>query len=246
MHPEVLDIFAAHPDCYFQVFTNGQLVTPDVARRLRQIGNVTPLVSIEGTEIISDERRGRPEVYARSMDGLQNCLDNKLLTEAMLRAYRSDLAPPQAPNIYDDPTRISALLVPGSSSATPRDPTAAQRQAGTAGRQPAGQGATVLREGDLDRGNPAGQAMPQGGAPPGVGVPITRTTPRSLREWNRPDPTFDEVPEGMQVPDEEQPPPVITPPPGGVYYRPGVQSTGRLSLQVVSEGRRAGRSGPTR
>jgi len=80
MHPEVLDIFAAHPDCYFQVFTNGQLITAEVARRLRQIGNVTPLVSIEGTEIISDERRGRPEVYARSMTGLQHCLDNKLLT----------------------------------------------------------------------------------------------------------------------------------------------------------------------
>jgi MoaA/NifB/PqqE/SkfB family radical SAM enzyme len=80
MHPDVLDIFAAHPDCYFQVFTNGQLITPDIARRLRQIGNVTPLVSIEGTEIISDQRRGRPEVYARSMDGLQNCLNNKLLT----------------------------------------------------------------------------------------------------------------------------------------------------------------------
>jgi MoaA/NifB/PqqE/SkfB family radical SAM enzyme len=76
MHPEVLDIFAAHPDCYFQVFTNGQLITGEVARRLRQIGNVTPLVSIEGTEIISDQRRGRPAVYARSMDGLQNCLDN--------------------------------------------------------------------------------------------------------------------------------------------------------------------------
>jgi MoaA/NifB/PqqE/SkfB family radical SAM enzyme len=80
MHPEVLDIFAAHRDCYFQVFTNGQLITADVARRLRQIGNVTPLVSIEGSEIISDERRGRPEVYARSMEGLQNCLDHKLLT----------------------------------------------------------------------------------------------------------------------------------------------------------------------
>src|SRR4029078_6756451 len=76
MHPDVLDIFAAHGDCYFQVFTNGQLITPEVSRRLRQIGNVTPLVSIEGTEIISDERRGRPEVYARSMTGLQNCLDH--------------------------------------------------------------------------------------------------------------------------------------------------------------------------
>ena len=30
--PQLLDLFAAHPDCYFQVFTNGQLITDDIAR----------------------------------------------------------------------------------------------------------------------------------------------------------------------------------------------------------------------
>jgi hypothetical protein len=38
-----------------------------------------------------------------------------------------------------------------------------------------------------------------------------------------------------------QPAPVITPPPGGVYYRPGIQSTGRLSLRIAPERPRAGR-----
>ncbi len=80
MHPELLEILAAHPDCYFQVFTNGQFITDEVARELRRLGNVTPLVSIEGSEIISDERRGRPDVYSRSMDGLHNCLKHKVLT----------------------------------------------------------------------------------------------------------------------------------------------------------------------
>jgi MoaA/NifB/PqqE/SkfB family radical SAM enzyme len=80
MHPQLLEILAAHPDCYFQVFTNGQFISEDVARQLRAMGNVTPLVSIEGTEIISDERRGRPQVYSRSMAGLENCLKHKLLT----------------------------------------------------------------------------------------------------------------------------------------------------------------------
>ncbi len=42
MHPELLQIFERHPDCYFQVFTNGQLITEDVARALRKFGNVTP------------------------------------------------------------------------------------------------------------------------------------------------------------------------------------------------------------
>ena len=80
MHDQLLDILAKHPDCYFQIFTNGQLITPDVARRMRQLGNITPLISVEGNEIVSDQRRGRPEVWSRTMEGLQNCLDHKLLT----------------------------------------------------------------------------------------------------------------------------------------------------------------------
>lgn len=80
MHPELLDILAAHRDCYFQVFTNGHFISDDVARRLRELGNVTPLVSVEGTEIISDERRGRLHVLSKTMEGLENCLRHKLLT----------------------------------------------------------------------------------------------------------------------------------------------------------------------
>lgn len=80
MHPQLLDIFAAHRDCYFQVFTNGQLITDEIAQELRRLGNVTPLVSIEGSEIISDERRGRLNVLSRTLDGLHACLRHKLLT----------------------------------------------------------------------------------------------------------------------------------------------------------------------
>ena len=80
MHPELLDLLAAHPDCYFQVFTNGQFITEKIAKRLRQIGNATPLVSIEGREIVSDERRGKKEVFTRTMRGLRACLDERILT----------------------------------------------------------------------------------------------------------------------------------------------------------------------
>ena len=80
MHSELFDILAAHPDAYFQVFTNGHFIDDAAAKRLRQLGNVTPLISIEGSEIISDERRGREGVYSKSMEGIQNCLNNKVLT----------------------------------------------------------------------------------------------------------------------------------------------------------------------
>ena len=80
MHPQLLEILAAHPDCYFQVFTNGHFITDEVAAKLRQLGNVTPLISVEGTEIISNERRGRPEVLSKTMEGLHNCLKHKVIT----------------------------------------------------------------------------------------------------------------------------------------------------------------------
>src|SRR5258706_9907322 len=80
MHTELLDVFAAHQDCYFQVFTNGQLITNDVAKELRKLGNVSPLISIEGNEIVSDERRGRLNGYNKTLAGLENCRPNKLIT----------------------------------------------------------------------------------------------------------------------------------------------------------------------
>jgi MoaA/NifB/PqqE/SkfB family radical SAM enzyme len=79
MHPELLDFFGDHPDCYFQVFTNGQLITDAVARQLRRLGNVSPLISLEGTETVSDERRGRLNVFNKSIAGLENCRKHRLL-----------------------------------------------------------------------------------------------------------------------------------------------------------------------
>jgi MoaA/NifB/PqqE/SkfB family radical SAM enzyme len=80
MHPQLLEILGAHRDCYFQVFTNGQFITDKVAAQLRQIGNVTPLISIEGREIVSDERRGKKDVLNKTLRGLDNCLRHRLLT----------------------------------------------------------------------------------------------------------------------------------------------------------------------
>src|SRR5947208_2024841 len=80
MHPQLFEILEAHPDCYFQVFTNGQFITDEKAKRLRQLGNVTPLISVEGNEIVSDQRRGRPGVLSKTMQGVENCLKNKVFT----------------------------------------------------------------------------------------------------------------------------------------------------------------------
>lgn len=80
MHPKLLEMLAEHPDCYFQVFTNGQFITDARAQELRRLGNVTPLISVEGNEIISDERRGRAGVFSKTMEGIRNCLKHKVFT----------------------------------------------------------------------------------------------------------------------------------------------------------------------
>ncbi|MEX1229734.1 MAG: radical SAM protein [Planctomycetaceae bacterium] len=79
MHPHLLEFLAAHPDCYFQIFTNGQLITPEVAKELRRLGNSTILVSIEGSEIVSNERRGGKDVLNKTMEGLRNAIAERLI-----------------------------------------------------------------------------------------------------------------------------------------------------------------------
>jgi MoaA/NifB/PqqE/SkfB family radical SAM enzyme len=91
MHPQFFDILAAHPDCYFQVFTNGHLIDDAAARELRRLGNATPLVSIEGTKIVSDERRGRLEVLDNTMAGLENCVRHRLITGVATSVCKTNL-----------------------------------------------------------------------------------------------------------------------------------------------------------
>lgn len=73
MYKGLLDVFSRHGDCYFQLFTNGTLLTDDIATQLRELGNVTPLISIEGLKDESDRRRGANDVYDRSLRGIRAC-----------------------------------------------------------------------------------------------------------------------------------------------------------------------------
>lgn len=91
LHPHLFDLLEAHRDCYFQIFTNGQLITPEIAQRLRRVANATPLVSIEGDAAVSDVRRGSRHVLDRSLRGLQACLDAGLVTGVASSLCRSNL-----------------------------------------------------------------------------------------------------------------------------------------------------------
>lgn len=91
LHPGLFDILAAHPDCFFLLFTNGHFITDEVAAKLRALGNVSPLISIEGSETVSDDRRGRPGVYDRTIAGLEHCRRHGLLVGVATSVCQSNL-----------------------------------------------------------------------------------------------------------------------------------------------------------
>jgi MoaA/NifB/PqqE/SkfB family radical SAM enzyme len=55
---DIFDIWEKHGDMYFQVYTNGTAITEKVADRLAALGNVAPMLSLEGFEEETDARRG--------------------------------------------------------------------------------------------------------------------------------------------------------------------------------------------
>jgi len=80
LYDGLYEILSKNPDCYFQVFTNGSFLTKDAAKKLQKMGHVTPVISIEGLEKVSDERRRGKNVYASAIDALKNCVGAKLFT----------------------------------------------------------------------------------------------------------------------------------------------------------------------
>ncbi len=185
---------------------------------------------------------------------------SKLMTESLLRAYRQTAVPPQAPKAYEQPSRIASILV-GTPPAN-ADETAAAGANPPLVRQPPVAGTarpgTVIREGNLPRGDNTGQALPPGtakrpdatangaagGYRPGQTNPAGRFG--ATRTWPRPDPNLPnsnlDADEETEVPVNQQPiqpqinpPPgvVVAPPSGNSYYQPRLGSSGRLEIRLL-------------
>ncbi len=67
--PYLFDLFAKHKEVAFQMFTNGTLIDEIAAARIRKVGNVTPVLSLEGRREATDERRGKG-VFDRVMSAM--------------------------------------------------------------------------------------------------------------------------------------------------------------------------------
>jgi MoaA/NifB/PqqE/SkfB family radical SAM enzyme len=66
---ELLELAWKHNDMVFQVYTNGTLIDQEMAKRLRDVGNVGPCISVEGFEEHTDQRRG-PGVHQKVLEAM--------------------------------------------------------------------------------------------------------------------------------------------------------------------------------
>ena len=91
MHKDLTEIFKTHADSYFQLFTNGTLFTENLASQLRDFGNVTILISLEGDENVADIRRGGHNVYDRTLKAIQTATSAGLITGVAISVCKSNI-----------------------------------------------------------------------------------------------------------------------------------------------------------
>ncbi len=75
---EFIDILGRHPLILFQIYTNGTLIDRHVAKRLAQIGNAYPCISVEGFEKETDSRRGKG-TYAKILSAMDHLREEGVL-----------------------------------------------------------------------------------------------------------------------------------------------------------------------
>jgi len=75
---ELADIFEDNSDCLFQVFTNGTLITEEVADRLKELKNVVVAFSVNGDAKETEFMRG-PGVYEKVLASMKLMKERNLL-----------------------------------------------------------------------------------------------------------------------------------------------------------------------
>jgi MoaA/NifB/PqqE/SkfB family radical SAM enzyme len=67
---DIIDLAREHDDNFFMVYTNGTLISKELASQMANVGNVTPAVSVEGFEEKTDLRRGKG-IFKRIREAFQ-------------------------------------------------------------------------------------------------------------------------------------------------------------------------------
>lgn len=78
LYDDLFDMAAANQDSFFQVFTNGTLLDEETVDRMVEVGNIAPMLSLEGDRAMTDARRGAG-VYDQTLDTMELLGDKGVL-----------------------------------------------------------------------------------------------------------------------------------------------------------------------
>ncbi len=91
VRPEILDITESFPEITFLVFTNGLLINEEIVKRLKKQRNFVPVISLEGYEPDTDERRGKG-VYQRLQRIVEKLKSQGIFWSVSLTVTRTNFA----------------------------------------------------------------------------------------------------------------------------------------------------------
>ncbi|NLG86058.1 MAG: radical SAM protein [Firmicutes bacterium] len=89
-YPELLDVVARHPDMGFMAYTNGTLITDQVADRLAELANFSPAFSLEGWREETDARRGEG-VFDKVMAAMDRLRERSVYFGASVTVTRNNI-----------------------------------------------------------------------------------------------------------------------------------------------------------
>jgi MoaA/NifB/PqqE/SkfB family radical SAM enzyme len=90
MYPHLFQMIEEHPNIFFQVYTNGTLMTREKAEKIRDLGNAMVVVSCEGYEEETDKWRG-PGVYKKIMEAMDHLREAHVLFGSSATVTRNNV-----------------------------------------------------------------------------------------------------------------------------------------------------------
>ncbi len=90
VYPHLFRMLEEHPNLFFQVYTNGTLMTREKARRFAEAGNTAVVISIEGDEKETDAWRGKG-VYKKIMNAFEYLTAERVLVGSSATVTRENV-----------------------------------------------------------------------------------------------------------------------------------------------------------
>ncbi len=100
VYPHLFEAIERHPKLFFQVYTNGTLMTRETAQRFADLGNVAVVISIEGGEQETDAWRGKG-VYRKIMNAFEYLTDARVIIGTSATVTRQNVEAVASFNFID-------------------------------------------------------------------------------------------------------------------------------------------------